>query len=202
MEAQNMRLNIDTEIRFRSGNRAGFLRDLLLDANQEVNEIIMGTDELVPRELVVPVTALSEGPGGVLYIDLDPDQVDTLSTNRMEQIPITEGWDFTPTTASAMGEVFPITTYDQIVPVMEVASVDEDAIILNQGTEVRCLDGRWGIVDEAVLGDDGRITAFVGRADNANQHDRLIPIELVQESTQEAVILNCSIADLPTYTQE
>jgi hypothetical protein len=196
-----MRLDIETEIRYRSGERAGIIREVLLDENNEVSDVIMSIGGIIIREVAVPVSALSEGEGGVLYIDLDPDQVDKLPPYTEELMPAVTGeWEFTPQ-PSAIGEVFPATMYEPIIPVMEVPSVDEGAIIITQGTEVRCLDGRWGIVDEVVVDDQGRTQAFVGRPDDIYQPDRLIPLELVQETGQEAILLNCNAADLPTYTQ-
>jgi hypothetical protein len=66
---------------------------------------------------------------------------------------------------------------------------------------VDCLDGTWGVVDEVLTGDDGQVTAFVGKPDNTDEHDRLIPVELVSQYNADAVTLNCTIEDLPTYAE-
>ena len=58
------------------------------------------------------------------------------------------------------------------------------------------------MVDEVLTGDDGQITAFVGKPDNPVEHDRLIPIELVNQYAADAVTLNCTIEDLATYAQD
>jgi hypothetical protein len=196
-----MRLDLDTEVRFRTGQRAGFLRDVLLGENDEVTEVVMTTAGLMSREVVVPVSALSEGEGGVLYIDLDPDQVDRLPSNEVEREPAVTGeWEFTPQ-PTAIGEVFPATMYEPVMPVTEVPSVDPSATEISQGTEILCLDGRWGIVDEVVVDEQGQATSFVGRPDDISEPDRLIPMELVQEAGPAAIVLNCSREDIATYTQ-
>ena len=200
-----MQLDIDTEIRFRTGQRAGVLRNVLLGEDNQVANVIMSTGGLISREVAVPLDALSEGEGGVLYIDLDPDQIDELPAYAEERVPAVTGeWEFTQQ-ASAIGEVFPITTYQQVLPVTEVPTIDDNmlgnVIQISQGTEVDCLDGRWGIVDEVVVDDGGRTTAFVGRPDDISQRDRLIPMDLVQDASSDVVLLNCQMADLETYTQ-
>jgi hypothetical protein len=58
------------------------------------------------------------------------------------------------------------------------------------------------VVDEVLTGDDGQVTAFVGKPDNPAEHDRLIPIELVSQYAADAVTLNCTLEDLATYAEE
>ena len=53
-----------------------------------------------------------------------------------------------------------------------------------------------------LLDDNGNVYAFVGRPDDVDEHDRVIPIGLVSEYGPSVVVLNCTRADLPTYTQE
>ena len=196
-----MRLDLDTEIRYPSGERAGILKQALLDDKDEVTDIVMSIGRVLSHQVVVPVSALSEGPGGVLYINLDPDQVDQLP-DYTERVPAVTGEWEVGGDVEPVGEAFPATTYEPVMPVMEVQNVDPNEISITQGTEVRCLDGRWGIVDEVLVDEHGKVTAFVGRADVISEHDRLIPIELVRETSEEAVVLNCNIADLDAYTQE
>jgi hypothetical protein len=56
-------------------------------------------------------------------------------------------------------------------------------------------------VDEVIVDDSGTVTAFVARPDSIEEHDALIPIALVQQATPQSVTLNCTLADLPNYTQ-
>src|SRR5438477_13041611 len=123
-----MRLDLETEIRFRTGERAGVLRDVILDQNNHVSEVVMSTTGLVPRQVKVPVEALSEGEGGVLYIDLDSDQIDALPDYAEEIMPAVTGeWQFIEQ-AQPVAEAFPATGYEPIMPVMEVPNVPEDSI--------------------------------------------------------------------------
>jgi hypothetical protein len=196
-----MRLDLETEIRFPSGVRAGFLRKVLLDEDNEVTQIVMATDDFISRNLLVPVEMLREGEGGVVYINLEHDDLDTLEVYEEERIPVApEGWEMDITT-SAMGEVFPATMYEPIMPIIEVPTLEQDAIALTQGTEIWCLDERWGIVDEIIVDESGTVTAFVGRPDDITARDLLIPLELAIETDANRVVLNCSVADLPTYAQ-
>jgi hypothetical protein len=75
-----MRFDLDTEIRYPDGRRAGFLRRVILDANREVEKVVMATAHIISRDVIVPVSKLSEAPGNVLQIDLDNDQVHELPT--------------------------------------------------------------------------------------------------------------------------
>ncbi|HYP39849.1 MAG TPA: hypothetical protein VEX13_05770 [Chloroflexia bacterium] len=197
-----MRLDLETEIRYPTGERAGILRKVILGENNEVSEVVMATSDLISRNVVVPVDMLAEDVGGVLTINAGPDEVAGFDDYTEERVPaVTEEWEFSEDPAMG-GEVFPATMYQPIMPVVEMSNIPEGAISLSQGTEVDCLDGRWGIVDEVLVDDDGQAYAFIGRPDALDEHDRVVPIALVQEASPESVVLNCTIADLPTYTQE
>src|SRR4051812_45304171 len=122
-----MRLDLDTEIRYPNGERAGILRKAVVDEKDEVSEIVMSTTGLFSRQLVVPVSALSEGPGGGFNINLDRDQVDQLP-DYPERVPAATGeWDV-GADVEPIGEAFPATTYEPVMPVMEVENVEPDAI--------------------------------------------------------------------------
>ena len=195
-----MRLDLDTEIRFPSGERAGFLRKVVLDENNEVENVVVETDGLISRRVIVPVSLLYEGPGEVTYIKCTPDELDTLPDYVEERVPaIDENWEFHDT-PSAVGEAFPATMYEPIIPIFETSNAGEDEIAITQGTEVWCIDGRWGIVDEVVVGDDGHVQSFVGRP---NSHGTSLDYSYRvgrEKRMRNRVTLNCSIADLPTYS--
>ena len=196
-----MRFDLDTEIRYPSGERAGVLRQVIVDDNNEVAEVAMATDTLVSRTVKVPVSALSEEPGEVLTINLSPDEIDELPSYSEERIPaIPEGWEF-PEDAAPGSDVFPATMLQPIIPVMDVPNVPEDQLVIGQGTEIACLDGRWGIVDEVLTGDDGQVYALKGRPDATDELDRVIPVQLIQQANTDQVVLNCTLDDLPNYTQ-
>jgi hypothetical protein len=198
-----MRLDLDTEIRFPDGVRAGVLQKAIVDENGHVNSIIMSTSELVSRDLIVPVNVLSEGPGDVLTINLTPDQVSDLQDYDEQLVPAApDGWQWGEDPLPG-ADVFPGTLYDPgMIPVTEIGNVPEGSIPVSQGTEIWCEGDRWGIVDEILLDDAGSIAAFVGRPDNVDEHDRVIPIDLVSEYGSDAVTLNCTLADLPNVTEE
>jgi hypothetical protein len=196
-----MRLDLDTEIRYPDGRRAGFLRRVILDTNGEVEKVVMATARIISRDVVVPVSELSEAPGNVLQINLDDDVVNQLPAYVEEMEPaVPDGWTFDPEPIPG-ADVFPATLYQPIMPVVEDQNLEDGAIGLSQGTRVDCLDGTWGVVDEVLTGDDGQVTAFVGKPDNTDEHDRLIPVELVSQYNADAVTLNCTIEDLPTYAE-
>src|SRR5205823_6917840 len=120
---RTMRLDLDTEIRYPTGERAGILKQALVDEKDEVTEIVMSIGRVFSRQVVVPVSALSEGPGGVLYINLDRDQVDQLP-DYTERVPDATGeWDVGGD-VEPIGEAFPATTYEPVMPVAEVLNVD------------------------------------------------------------------------------
>ncbi|HUP27498.1 MAG TPA: hypothetical protein VM409_03610 [Chloroflexia bacterium] len=197
-----MRLDLDTEIRFPEGDRAGILRRVILDEGNEVTAVVMATEDLVSRDVIVPVHLLADGPGGVLTINSTPTEIDGLEGYSEERLPmIVDGWEFNEDAAPG-GDVFPATMYQPMVPVVEVENLPQGSVGLGQGTEVWCLDGRWGVVDEVVLDDSGQATGFIARSDEAGEFDRLVPLSLAQEITPELVTLNCTLIDLPTYTQE
>jgi hypothetical protein len=198
-----MRLDLDTEIRFPNGVRAGVLQKVIVGETGHVDSVIMSTDEIVSRNVIVPVSALSEGAGDVLTLNLTPDQVDDLPDYEEEAVPVApEGWEWDNDSAPG-DDVFPATLHDPgMMPVMEVGNVPEGSTGINQGTEIWCEGERWGIVDEVLLNDEGNVSAFVGRPDNTKEHDRIIPVDLVSEYGPLAVTLSCTLTDLPNYTEE
>jgi hypothetical protein len=197
-----MRFDLETEIRFPNGERAGILRRVAMDEDGTVESVVMATDDLISRNIIVPVSAFSEAPGNVLQINVEGDELAQLPEYVEELVPaVSEGWEFAPDPIPG-ADVFPATLYEPIMPVIEINNLPEGTLSIGQGTEVHCLDGRWGIVDEVLMDDGGQATAFVGRPDSTGEHDRLIPVTLISEYNNDAVILNCTIADLPIYTQE
>lgn len=197
-----MRLDLETEVRYPSGERAGTLRQVVLDSNDQVREVVLATDELVSRNLIVPMRMLEEDPGGVLTINIDPSDLDSLEGYEQERLPaIPEGWVIHDDPVPG-GDVFPATMYEPLVPIVEVTNLPSDLAGLSQGTEVTCLDGRWGVVDEVLLDEGEQAFAFVARPDAVDEHDLIVPLSLVQQYDSTGVLLNCTLIDLPTYTEE
>ncbi len=197
-----MRFDLDTEIRYPSGERAGVLRRVIIDESSDVREIVMATDGLVSRMVIVPTDRLSEAPGEVLTINISDEELDTLPDYEEDRVPaIPDDWHF-PEDNAPGSDVFPATMLQPIIPVVEMSNVQEGELSLSQGTEVWCLDDRWGVVDEVLTDENSRVYAFLGRSDAVDEHDRVIPIALVEHADAGQVTLNCTLADLPTYTQE
>lgn len=197
-----MRFDLDTEIRYPTGERAGVLRHVMVNEDNEVVEVAMATDTLVSRTVRVPVSALSEAPGEVLTINLSEDEIDELPSYTEERLPaVPDGWQF-PEDNAPGSDAFPATMLQPIIPIVEVPDIPEDELSISQGTEIACLDGRWGIIDEVLTGDDGQVYALIGRPDAMEELDRVIPLQLVQQADANQVVLNCTLEDLPTYTQE
>lgn len=197
-----MRLDLDTEIRYPTGESAGVLRRVVVAENGEVSEVVMATETFVSRNVLVPIEALSEAAGEVLQINLDQAQIEELPDYEEDRMPaIPDGWQF-PTNSAPGDDVFPATLLQPMVPVIEVSNLPEGELSLSQGTAVWCLEERWGIVDEVLTDDTGKLVAFIGRPDAEDEHDLIIPIDLISQADLGEVTLNCSLADLPTYTQE
>jgi hypothetical protein len=197
-----MRLDLETEIRYPDGRRAGVLRRVVLDESGRAVAVAMATDEIMSRTLVVPVEHLSEAPGDVLTINLQHDALDTLQPYEEERVlAVPDNWEFDPEAVPG-SDVFPRTFFEPLMPVVEMSNMAEGDTVLSQGTEVQCLDGRWGVVDEVVIGEGGQLSAFVVRPDDTTEQDRVVPISLVSQYAPDVIVLNCTIADLPTYTEE
>ena len=197
-----MRLDLETDVRYPTGERVGTIRRVVLDESNQVMAIVMATDEFMSRDLVVPLAMLEEAPGGVINLIGSPDQLDNLESYEEGRIPaVTEEWQIDPGPAMG-GDVFPETMYDPIIPVMELENLREGLVGLSQGTEIWCLDGRWGVIDEVLVNDEGHAYSFIGRPDAKDEYDRIIPTELIQETASDRTVLNCTLADLETYTQE
>lgn len=197
-----MKLDLETEIRYPWGNRAGVIRHVILDEDNTVSAIVMSTDDFVSRDVIVPLDLLSEEPGGVTTINLSPNDLPDLESYTEERVPVLpERWVMSRDAAPG-GDVFPEMMYQPIVPVMDVPDLAEGNMSISQGTTIVCLDGTWGVVDQVLVDDNGQVYAFVGRSDSTEEHDRIMPIDLVAQVDADQVTLNCTLTDLATYTQE
>lgn len=197
-----MKLDLETEVRYPEGDRAGVIRHVILDEDNAVSAIVMSTDDMVSRDVIVPLGLLSEEPGGVIAINLSPDDLSDLESYTEERVAVLpEKWVMSRNAAPG-GDVFPEMMYQPIVPVMDVPDLPEGNMALSQGTEIWCLDGAWGVVDQVLVDDQGQVYAFVGRSDSTEEHDRVVPINLVAQVEANQVTLNCTLSDLATYTQE
>lgn len=196
-----MRLDLETEVRYPEGERVGIIKRVVLGEDNEVEAIVLATDEFVSRNLVVPLHLLSEEPGGVVTLNATPEDLDALEHYEEGLMPdIPGGWEQRHGPALG-GDVFP-DLYQPILPVVEMENLRSDLMGISQGTEIQCLDGPWGIVDEVLVSDDGQAYALIGRPYAKDDFDRIIPLDLVSEVRPDLALLNCTIADLPTYTQE
>jgi hypothetical protein len=197
-----MRLDLETEIRYPDGRRAGVLRRVVLDENGRAVAVAMDTDEVMSRSVVVPVESLSEAPGDVLTVNLEHADLDTLQLYEEERVPaVPDTWEFDPDAVPG-SDAFPRTFFDPLMPVVEMSNMAEGDTVISQGTEVQCLDGRWGVVDEMLVGEDGQVSGVVVRPDATDEHDRLVPVSLVAQYAADVIVLNCTVADLDTYTEE
>jgi len=197
-----MRLDLETEVRYPEGDRAGVIRRVILNEENEAVAIVMSTDDLVSRNVIVPLDLLSEEPGGVITIDAAPEDLADLQEYTEERVAVLpERWVMSRDAAPG-GDVFPEMMYQPIVPLMEVPNLPEGTMSVSQGTAIWCLDGAWGVVDEVLVNDEDQVYGFVGRPDSIEEHDRIIPLDLVAQVDPDRVTLNCTLADLPTYTEE
>jgi len=197
-----MRYDLDSEIRYEDGERAGVLRKVVLNEKNEVGIVVMSTGGFFSRDVIVPAKLLYEGDGGVTYIQASRHDVKEMKSYEESEVPAAnEGWEYSPD-ANPVGELFPATVYQPLMPVMEVSNVSGAGLTLTEGTEIWCLDEQWGVVDELTTDENGELQGIVGLPTDVNEHKLLIPVDLVSEADTNRVVLNCTIADLPTYSQE
>lgn len=203
-----MRLDLNMEIRVPSGERAGWLRKVVLDMDNNLIQIVIATGDLISRDVIVPVNLLSEGPGGDIFINSTSDEFTNLTNYVEDDVPVVaDGWMMNEN-ATPMGEVFSETTYQPIVPIVEVPNLPEGAIGLGEETEIWCRDERWGVLDEIITTDEStQLQALVGRPDDNEEPGgmvtkRFIPANLIQEVDATTIVLNCSLDELPQYTEE
>ena len=197
-----MRLDLETEVRYPEGDRAGVIRQVIVDEGNVATSIVMATDDLVSRNVIVPLDLLSEEPGGVIAINLAPEDLADLEDYTEERVAVLpERWVMSRNAAEG-GDVFPEMMYQPIVPVMDVPNLPEGLLGISQHTAIWCLDDAWGIVDEVLVDDTGQVYALVGRPDSTEEHDRVIPLDLIAQVDADRVTLNCTLADLPTYAQQ
>ena len=197
-----MKLDLETEIRYPEGDRAGVIRQVILNDNNSVGAIVMSTGGLISRDVIVPLDLLSEEAGGIMQVNLSPDDLPDLEEYTEERVAVLpERWEMRHGPAFG-GDVFPEMINQPIVPVMDVPDLPDGAVSISQNTALWCLDGEWGVVDDVLVDDNGQAYALIGRAHATTDQDRIIPMDLVSQVDTDRATLNCTLADLATYTQE
>jgi hypothetical protein len=197
-----MNLDIGTSIRFKDGEEAGVIKEVVLNGDGTAAEnIVMTTSELVSRDVIVPVTMLHMAPGDV--VELDADDLSALADYTQDQLAVDPA-EWTNPNAYAPGQAdapFPASEMAPILPVVEYENLPEGSITVGQGTRVMCIDGSVGVVDEVVLDETGALLAFIVRPDDEAAPDFRVPMELVHRSTADLVYLNCKRAELADYVE-
>ena len=197
-----MKLDIGTPVRYPDGEQAGTINKVIFDPETNtVHEIVLETPDLVGRLVLVPVSMLQEDPGDVLTLVAGRDAVDALPDYEIERYnDAPEGWEVSDNYVPG-GDLLAGALQYPVVPVMEESNAPAGSVELSQGTEVLCLDGRFGVVDQVLTGDDGQITGLVVRPDDEALPPLLVEPDLITSADSLVVQLNCSIADLAAKSQ-
>jgi sporulation protein YlmC with PRC-barrel domain len=197
-----MKLDIGTPVRYPDGEQVGTINKVIFDPETNtVHEIVVETPDLVGRLVLVPVSMLREDPGDVLTVAADRDAVDALpdyEVARYNDQP--EGWEVSENYVPG-GDMLAGALQYPVVPVMEESNAPAGSVELSQGTEVQCLDGRFGVVDQVLTDEADQITGLVVRPDDEAVPPLLVPLDLVTSSDSLMVQLNCSIADLTAQSE-
>ena len=197
-----MKLDIGTPVRYPDGAQVGTINKVIFDPETNtVHEIVVETPDLVGRLVLVPVGMLREDPGDVLTVVADRDAVDALpdyEVARYNDQP--EGWEVSENYVPG-GDLLAGPLQYPVVPVVEESNAPEGSVELSQGTEVRCLDGRFGVVDQVLTDDAAQITGLVVRPDDEALPPLLVQPDLITSSDSLIVELNCSLADLAAQSE-
>ena len=197
-----MKLDIGTPVRYPDGEQVGTINKVIFDPETNtVHEIVVETPDLVGRLVLVPVSMLQEDPGDVLTVAADRDAVDALpdyEVARYNDQP--EGWEVSENYVPG-GDMLAGALQYPVVPVMEESNAPAGSVELSQGTEVQCLDGRFGVVDQVLTDEADQITGLVVRPDDEAVPPLLVPLDLITSSDSLMVQLNCSIADLTAQSE-
>jgi sporulation protein YlmC with PRC-barrel domain len=197
-----MKLDIGTPVRYPDGEQVGTINKVIFDPETNtVHEIVVETPDLVGRLVLVPVSMLREDPGDVLTVVADRDAVDALpdyEVARYNDAP--EGWQVSENYVPG-GDMLAGALQYPVVPVVEESNAPAGSVELSQGTEVRCLDGRFGVVDQVLTDDADQITGLVVRPDDEALPPLLVQPALITSSDSLIVELNCSIADLAAQSE-
>jgi sporulation protein YlmC with PRC-barrel domain len=197
-----MKLDIGTPVRYPDGEQVGTINKVIFDPETHtVHEIVVETPELIGRLVLVPISMLREDPGDVLTVVADRDAVDALPDYEVERYnDQPAGWEV-PENYVPGGDMLAGTLQYPVVPVMEESNAPAGSVELSQGTEVMCLDGRFGVVDQVLIDDSDQISGLVVRPDDDALPPLLVPPDRITESGSLMVQLNCTIADLAAQSE-
>jgi PRC-barrel domain protein len=197
----SMKLDIGTPVRYPDGEQVGTINKVIFDPQTNtVHEIVVETPDLIGRLVLVPVSLLREDPGDVLTVAADREAVDALPDYEVERHnDAREGWEVSENYVPG-GEMLAGALQYPVVPVIEESNAPTGSVELSQGTEVMCLDGRFGVVDQVLTDESDQIRGLVVRADDEALPPLLVTPDRITESDSLTVQLNCTIADLAAHS--
>jgi uncharacterized protein YrrD len=187
-----------------SDGRVGTLEGLIIDPAQgEITGLVVRQGFLLPHDVMIPIERVVHAGDEAVQVKGTAAEIAELPGFDQAQFTAPpEEWLPPPSQAAGAGAFyFPVSPYavgafmpgsaapePAPEPVEELPPSDVDVSPL---TEVRCLDGIGGTVDEVITEDDSdRVTHLIVRRGSLLTRDLVVPVAHVREVTDGVVQLD------------
>jgi len=183
-----MEIGLGATVVCRGGVEDGSVERLVVAPDSlSITHLVLTEGELLNRDIVVPISSVSEAEPHKVHLALDIFQLKEMPTySEVDFVTPPVGWSFP--LPHALGEI--------VLPVGQVAEATVDKGKLFVGQEVRCIDGWAGFIHELRTQPISGKVVYVVISKAGNLSNRaVVPLEWVQE-IGDAVAIACTLSQL------
>ncbi len=192
-----MIIDIEAHVLTKDNRVVGKVDRVVMDpAKNQVTHIVIHKGVLLTRDIVVPVETIERAAEHEVQL--------SITAAELEKMPDLVEEDYVvPPHAAPIGPYVPGTVlwplaYVYAPDIMyEERHVPEETVDITEGTDVECLDGKIGVVDEVIVDSTTkRVTGLVVRRGFVLTRDVTVPVFLIKRADAEVVQLACTREDL------
>ncbi|MBI2953055.1 MAG: PRC-barrel domain-containing protein [Chloroflexi bacterium] len=188
-----LRIDIESEVITKDGHHVGKIdRVVMVPRSLEVTHIVIHKGRVLTRDIVVPVEAIDRTTKRHVILGVTVAEIESMPDFSEEEY-------MAPPQAAPIGPyvpgsvLWPLAYVYAPVIMHEERHIPEEAVDITEGTDVRCVDGKIGIVDEVVVDSEtGRVTAFIVRKGTLLTKDVTVPVTWIKSADRDAIELACS----------
>lgn len=186
-------INIEADVITNDGHHVGEVDRVVMDPRSlNVTHIVIRRGLLLTRDIVVPTSAVAQASKKAVYLNIP--------LGELEKMPDFIEKEFvSPPQAAPIGPYVPTdvlwpTGYAYAPAIIrERRNVPENEVDVTEGTDVFCVDGKIGVVDEVLFDTStGHLTNFIVRQGTLLTRDVSIPVSWVKCADANKVELNCA----------
>ncbi len=210
-----MEVNVGAKVVTRDGKMAGEVDRVIMipDKNQLIS-IVVHKGFFLTRDIVVHAQDIERADKHAVYLRITAKELDNMPDFVPENYTVPPRHWTPPSIYVPAHVLVPVPGYVDISKTREELEtkaqeaqigerIPRGAVELNEGTEVDCIDGRLGTIDEILIDSRSKqVTGIVVRMGTILTKDVVVPVRRIAEIRSDRVLLNCKKAQVEHPTNE